>query len=200
MGKWRAKVRSFDRCTRCRRTSPPQASDAFSSVRREGSEGGRQQHNTRLGCAPVLTLGWRLLGKRRKVNRRPTDGRVVSFSLPPSLFLRILIPRRISPLISPFPIVLRAPPFLSPVVPPVSSSYSAFAVDGGPREEREEGKRGERERRALKPKRNCCRLTDTAAHPPPDAVVVVVFALWNRVQGEEHGSSTAPNLIPRRVR
>ena len=83
------------------------------------------------------------LGKRRKVSRRRTDGRVVSFSLPPSLFLRILIPRRISPLISPFPIVLRAPPFLSPVVPP-----SALLIQLLPLMEGQErrGKKGERER------------------------------------------------------
>ena len=113
MGKWRAKVRSFDRCTRCRRTSPPQASDAFSSsVRREGAN-----NTTPVLVAPPFSHSAGAAAGEAAKGEPATDGRTSGLSLSPSLFLRILIPRRISPLISPFPIVLRAPPFLSPVVP-----------------------------------------------------------------------------------
>ena len=154
MGKWRAKVRSFvrptpprssvrpfDRCTRCRRTSPPQASDAFSSsARGEGREGANNTTPVLVASdvAPVLTLG-RRLGKRRKVSR------VVSFFLPlsqdPYPATDLAVDLTVS-YCSSRPSLPLSLPLSAPLV---SSSYSAFAVDGGPREEKGEGREGERE-------------------------------------------------------
>ena len=81
MGKWRAKVRSFDRCTRCRRTSPPQASDAFSSsVRREGAN-----NTTPVLVAPPFSHSAGAAAGEAAKGEPATDGRTSGLFLPPSL-------------------------------------------------------------------------------------------------------------------